>query len=152
MNLESRLARLEALEAIRLLKHRYLNACDMKEIEVIRQCFAEGEVLIDYGALGIFHDRERFVELYQELACKRSVVDLHHGSNSEIELISDTEAKGRWALCYFNIDSSSGVTRQLGGFYQDRYRLTDAGWQMVATCFRAHSEAMGMDLRFATPT
>lgn len=152
MNLESRLARLEALEEIRLLKHRYLNACDLKDVEVIRQCFAEGEVLIDYGPLGIFHDRDRFVALYQELACKSSVVDLHHGSNSEIELVSVTEAKGRWALCYFNIDSASGVTRQLGGFYQDRYRLTDSGWKIMTTCFRAHSEAMGMDLRFATPT
>ena len=29
MTLEQRIARLEALEAIRQLKHRYLNACDL---------------------------------------------------------------------------------------------------------------------------
>ena len=52
MNLEQRIARLEALEDIRQLKHRYLNACDLKQVEVIADCFAEGEVLIDYGPLG----------------------------------------------------------------------------------------------------
>ena len=36
MTLEQRIARLEALEAIRLLKHRYLNACDLKDVEAIR--------------------------------------------------------------------------------------------------------------------
>ena len=40
MDFERRLARLEALEAIRLLKHRYLNACDLKEVETVRDCFA----------------------------------------------------------------------------------------------------------------
>ncbi|MCM2330955.1 MAG: nuclear transport factor 2 family protein, partial [Pseudomonas sagittaria] len=47
MNLEARIARLEALEAIQRLKHRYLNACDLKQVESIRDCFAEGEILID---------------------------------------------------------------------------------------------------------
>lgn len=42
MDFEQRLARLEALEAIRQLKHRYLNACDLKEVEVIRECFTSG--------------------------------------------------------------------------------------------------------------
>ncbi len=60
MNLEQRLERLEALEAIRQLKHRYLNACDLKDVEAIRACFATGEVLIDYGPLGVFKDREPF--------------------------------------------------------------------------------------------
>ena len=31
-HLEQRIAQLEALEAIRQLKHRYLNACDLKEV------------------------------------------------------------------------------------------------------------------------
>ncbi|MBS7662080.1 nuclear transport factor 2 family protein [Pseudomonas lalucatii] len=140
MSLEQRIARLEALEAIRRLKHRYLNACDLKDVECIRDCFAAGEVLIDYGPLGLFKEREAFVALYRELACRDAVIDLHHGANPEIELLSASEAEGRWALWYFNIDASSGATRQLGGFYQDRYRLTEAGWKIVETRFRAHSE------------
>ena len=91
MNLEQRIARLEALEAIRELKHRYLNACDLKQVEVIRACFAEGEIAIDYGPVGLFGDRDSFVALYQSLACNERVIDLHHGANPELELLGEDE-------------------------------------------------------------
>lgn len=74
MTLEQRIARLEALEAIRELKHRYLNACDLKDVTAIRDCFAQGPVLIDYGPLGVFNDREPFLALYRELACVPRVI------------------------------------------------------------------------------
>lgn len=119
---------------------RSLNACDLKQVEVIADCFADGEVLIDYGPLGVFRDRERFVALYRELACHERVIDLHHGVNPEIELLNEDEARGRWALWYFNLDGESGATRQLGGFYQDRYRRVAGDWKIVASCFQAHSE------------
>ncbi|MBM7060331.1 nuclear transport factor 2 family protein [Pseudomonas sp. UL073] len=140
MTLEQRLARLEALEAIRQLKHRYLNACDLKDVAAIRACFAAGDVLIDYGPLGSFSDRDSFVALYQQLACQARVIDLHHGANPELQLLDDEQAEGRWALYYFNLDGESGATRQLGGFYQDRYRRIGGEWRIVATTFRAHSE------------
>jgi hypothetical protein len=108
MSLEQRIARLEALEDIRQLKHRYLNACDLKQVEVIADCFAEGEVLIDYGPLGIFRERDSFVGLYRELACHARVIDLHHGANPEIEVLSEDQAQGRWALWYFNVDARAG--------------------------------------------
>ncbi|MDH4585167.1 nuclear transport factor 2 family protein [Pseudomonas sp. BN415] len=139
MNLEQRLARLEAIEAIRQLKHRYLNACDLKDVEAIRACFAEGEVAIDYGPVGTFRDRDSFVALYQSLACNARVIDLHHGANPEIALVGEEEAVGRWALYYFYLDAETGATRQLGGFYQDRYRCIDGAWKIVETVFRAHS-------------
>lgn len=147
MNLEERIARLEALEAIQRLKHRYLNACDLKQVETIRDCFAAGDILIDYGPIGVFRDRDSFVALYQDLACQPRVIDLHHGSNPEIDLLSEDEAVARWALCYFNLDGETGATRQLGGFYQDRYRLIDGQWCIVETQFRGHFEASGMCLQ-----
>ncbi|BAN47111.1 nuclear transport factor 2 family protein [Metapseudomonas resinovorans] len=139
MSLEQRLARLEALEAIRLLKHCYFNACDLKEVEAIRACFAEGAIVIDYGPLGTFGERDSFVALYQSMACNERVIDLHHGANPEIELTGEDEALGRWALYYFNLDAETGATRQLGGVYQDRYRCIDGAWKIVETVFRAHS-------------
>jgi hypothetical protein len=143
MSLEQRIARLEALEAIRQLKHRYLSACDRKDVATIRDCFAEGEVLIDYGPLGTFQQRDSFVALYQELACHARVIDLHHAANPELELLGDDQAEGRWALYYFNLDGESGATRQLGGFYEDRYRCIDGRWRIVATTFRAHYAVQG---------
>lgn len=146
MSLVERVARLEALEAIRQLKHRYLNACDLKQVEAIRACFAEGEILIDYGPLGCFRERDSFVALYQQLACNERVIDLHHGANPEIELCGADQAVGRWALYYFNLDAESGATRQLGGCYEDRYRCIDGHWRIVATRFRGHSTVLGRSL------
>ncbi|AYF88000.1 nuclear transport factor 2 family protein [Pseudomonas sp. DY-1] len=143
MNLEQRIARLEALEAVRLLKHRYLNACDLKDVETIRACFAEGPITIDYGPVGTFQERDSFVALYQSLACNERVIDLHHGANPELEHLVDDEVAGRWALYYFNVDAESGATRQLGGVYQDRYRRIDGQWKIVETVFRAHSMVVG---------
>ena len=133
MTLEQRIARLEALEAIRQLKHRYLNACDLKDVDSIRDCFAEGEILIDYGPVGQFTDRDGFVALYQQLACHERVKDLHHGSNPEIELLSETEATGRWGLFYFNLDAETGATLQLGAVYYDRYQCIEGQWKIIET-------------------
>ncbi len=138
MTLEERIERLEALEDIRQLKHRYLNACDLKEVEAIRNCFAEGDIVIDYGPVGLFKDRDSFVGLFQEMACHDYVIDLHHGANPEIEVDGD-QAAARWALYYFNINGDTGATRQLGGFYQDEYRRIDGLWKIVKTVFQAHS-------------
>jgi len=133
MDFEQRLARLEALEAIRQLKHRYLNACDLKEVEAIRDCFAQGPITIDYGPLGVFHDRDSFIDLYQRLACQPQVRDSHHGANPEIELLDADNARGRWALSYFNLDAHTGQTRRLGVMYDDAYRRIDGQWKIVAT-------------------
>jgi len=146
VNLEQRMARLEALEAIRQLKYRYLNACDLKEVETVRECFASGPVLIDYEAVGRFEDRDSFVDLYASLACQPQVRDSHHGANPEIELLEDTRARGRWALGYFNLDASTGLTRRLGVVYEDEYRCIDGAWKIVQTRSRILSVVAGRDI------
>ncbi len=56
---EQRLARLEALEEIRMLKHRYFRACDAKDPEAMRRCFVAHGADIYYGpALGSFDDAD----------------------------------------------------------------------------------------------
>ncbi|HQZ04150.1 MAG TPA: nuclear transport factor 2 family protein [Thauera sp.] len=145
MDLEQRIARLEALEAIRQLKHRYLNACDLKDIEAIRDCFATGPIRIDYEAVGVFEERDPFVALYQSLACHPRVRDSHHGANPEIELLSDDTARGRWSLCYFNLDAETGLTRRLGVMYDDEYRRMDGAWKIVATRSRILAVVSGRD-------
>ena len=144
-HLEQRIAQLEALEAIRQLKHRYLNACDLKEVETIRDCFASGPVLIDYEAVGRFEDRDSFVDLYASLACQPQVRDSHHGANPEIELTADDTARGRWSLCYFNLDAETGLTRRLGVIYDDEYRCIAGAWKIVATRSRILAVVSGRD-------
>jgi len=54
-DLESRIARLEDLRAIEMLKWRYLRACDRKQPDVVRACFVP-DAVIDYAG---FERREQ---------------------------------------------------------------------------------------------
>lgn len=134
-DLLARLQRLEDIEAIRRLKARYLHACDRKNIAALRDCFAEGEILIDYGAIGCFDNRDAFLEVYQDKACHPQVIDIHHGHNEQIDWHDTQEASALFDLFFYQIDTRSGMLVQLGGYYEDRFRKIGSEWKIVATRF-----------------
>ena len=137
--LSQRLQQLEDLEAIRQLKARYLNACDLKEIDAIRQCFADGEIVIDYGQIGVFNNREGLISIFNEQGNHDYIADSHHGSNPEITLTGNDGAVGRWALAFSQINSKTNVITQLSGFYDDEYRKINGQWLIVKTTFTVTS-------------
>lgn len=144
--LEKRVRELEDREAIRELKAAYLNACDLKDPDAVRACFAEGEVLIDYGHIGVFHEREPFVQVFEKLGCHEHVLDMHHGANPQIEITGEDSARGNWALHYQNIDSDNRTLTQLAAIYDDEYVRTANGWRIASTRVRFLSTLMaGLD-------
>ncbi|NNE58481.1 MAG: nuclear transport factor 2 family protein, partial [Hellea sp.] len=82
MSIEQRLARLEAESDIRRLKARYLNACDRKDVEAVRYCFAP-DAVIDFPPLGSF-DVDGLIGIFTQMAVSTSIIDSHHGHNGEI--------------------------------------------------------------------
>ena len=137
--IERRLARLEAMEAIRALKARYLACCDRKDPAGMRACFADGPVPVDYGAVGRFDNADALVSLYTEIACHPHMVEMHHGMNPQIEVLDDTHARGSWSLHYFLINTQTKGVTQLAGYYEDEYRMSDGDWKISATKFVATS-------------
>lgn len=135
----TRIQRLEDIDAIRQLKARYLHACDRKQIDAVRDCFADGEVMIDYGAIGSFNNREDFLAVYQEKACRPNIIDMHHSHNGQIQWQSAEAATGTWDLYFYQIDTDTGTLIQLGGFYEDRYIKQDDAWKLVETRFNVTS-------------
>ncbi|HYD62060.1 MAG TPA: nuclear transport factor 2 family protein [Noviherbaspirillum sp.] len=131
--LEARLRALEDMEAIRALKARYFFSCDSKNPQAIRACFAPGKVLIDYGAIGVFHDRDALVELFTRLACHEHIVEMHHGVNPQIVIDSETSARGTWGLHYQQINTVENKLTQLGAYYEDEYRKIDGAWTISKT-------------------
>jgi hypothetical protein len=128
---QHRIERLESLEAIRRLKSRYLNACDQQDPDSARDCFASGEILIDMGHLGVFRDREAFAELYRRLGCHPHVLDMHHGTNSEIDFIDDAHATGLWSLDYRSINTQQKTVTFLSVLYHDEYARTGGRWEIT---------------------
>ncbi len=141
-DLELRLQKLEDIEAIRRLKAAYLHHCDHKNVDAIQACFAEGEVHIDYGALGTFSRREDFIALYQELACHDHIIDMHHGQNAQIQWHSAEQASATWDLYFHQIDHKNNTLTQLAGSYKDEYRKQTGQWRMVSTVFRITSTCL----------
>lgn len=134
-----RLQRLEAAEAIRNLKSRYLACCDDKDPAGMRACFVDGPCAIDYGAVGRFDTADALVAVYTQIACHPHMVERHHGSNPQIEVLDSTRARGRWSLAYELIDTQANRLTQLSGHYEDEYRRVADGWRISATRFVATS-------------
>tara|TARA_R110001592_G_scaffold363396_2_gene687721 strand:+ start:146214 stop:146723 length:510 start_codon:yes stop_codon:yes gene_type:complete len=127
--LEARLQQLEDIEAIKRLKARYLNACDQQDPEAVRACFLEGEVEIDMSSFGHCRNRDEFVDsIFIPMGCHDFVLDMHHCSNPEIELIDSASARGLWGLNYRNINTRESTLTLLSAFYHDEYRKVEGAW------------------------
>jgi hypothetical protein len=139
MNVEQRLSRLEAIEAIKRLKARYFHACDTKQPDIVRECFAPGEIDLRYGRIGEFKDREQLVAVFSELACHKHIVEMHHGQNPQIEVLDESSATAVWGLYYYLIDTRQQTVTQLAGFYEDGYVCIDGQWKINRSCYEVVS-------------
>lgn len=128
IDLEARLQRLEDIQAIQQLKSRYLFCCDRKDPQGVRDCFAPGEVLIDFGRVGVCTHRDQLVEVFTRLGCVEHVIDMHHGANPQIELLTPAHARGTWALHYVMINTRDRQLVELGSYYYDEYIKLDGQW------------------------
>ena len=144
-DLARRIARLEAIEAIKQLKAKYFFACDNKQPELVRTCFIDGDMLIDYGRVGSFSNADDMVAIFAKLACEEHIVEMHHAQNPQIEVLNDTEADATWGLYYYMIDTRANTVTQLGGFYEDEYRCIEGDWKISKTVYRVTSTQL-MDL------
>ncbi len=138
-DLESRIARLEAIEAIKHLKATYFAACDNKDPALVRSCFADGDIDLQYGRVGDYTRADDMVSVFTELACAEHIVEMHHAQNPRISVHSETEASAVWGLYYFMIDANQNIATQLGGSYDDEYRRVDGEWKITRSIFNLHS-------------
>ena len=138
-DLEQRVQRLEDIEEIRALKSRYFYCCDRKDPKGMRDCFKDGPVYIDYGAVGTFDNADALVKIFTEIGCHDHMVEMHHGMNPQIELLDSTRARGSWKLHYFLINTKDRTLTQLGGYYEDEYQVVNGLWKISRTRFVATS-------------
>ncbi len=136
---EERLARLESIEQIKALKHRYLRACDAKRPEEFRNCFIAKGAIVDYGPrVGKFEDADGIAAVFSHIALKRVddkvvILDMHHAMHADIDVVSDTEATGAWTLRFRQVDLEANVERLSAIEYADRYVVEDGEWR-IARC------------------
>ncbi|MGB5809015.1 MAG: nuclear transport factor 2 family protein [Polyangiales bacterium] len=138
--LEDRIARLEAIEAIKVLKARYWYCCDQKDVEGVRDCFAEGEVLIHYdGPVGLVNHRDGLYEVFRDVACQMQIIEMHHGGPPQIEVQGPDTARARWGLVYHLMNTELRTVSVVGGYYDDAYARVEGEWRITKARFEVCS-------------
>nr|WP_255630611.1 nuclear transport factor 2 family protein [Novosphingobium sp. FKTRR1] len=146
--ISARLAALEDKEEIRALKARYLRACDLKDPDTVRDCFAPGPIRIAYQNFPEFTDRDAFVAVYREMGCQPGVYDIHHATNWEIALTGADSATGKWSLNFRTILTGPRHIVRLAVEYDDTYCRKDGRWwiaETVSTITSMLTEAIAED-------
>ncbi len=127
-DLERRIRKLEDIEEIKQLKHRYCAACDDSfDADAIASVFTEDAVW-DGGDFGKLNGREEIRGFFQD-ADKRMPFAVHNVLNPIIEVNGDT-AKGTWYL--FQTCTFAEGNRAIWGAarYDDEYVRRDGKWMI----------------------
>lgn len=141
MSLEERITRIEAVEAIKVLKHRYFRACDAKDPVGFRAAFVDNGAIIDYGVMGSFDDADGIAAVFERIALhqvdgKHLILDMHHGLHPDIRLTGDSTAEGNWTLRFRQLNLHDMTEKVAAIEYADEYVIENGEWkisQSVAT-------------------
>jgi bile-acid 7alpha-dehydratase len=128
--LEHECREMRDVEAIKRLKYKYWRCLDEKLFDELADCFAE-EAVADYGPRLKFQTKDAIVEFLAGAMVRFTCV--HHGHNPEIEITSDTTARGTWALYNYMIDNEANKGLRIGGFYHDEYVKRSGEWRIRST-------------------
>lgn len=134
--------RLIAIEEIKQLKARYFRCMDTKDFAGLRKVFADDARFDASCSLSLEPgpDAEQWIHSGgdQIAAFVQAAVEtlrtVHHGHCHEIEILSDTEARGVIAM-EDQIWDLAGETMTLHGMghYHETYRKEADGWKIVTS-------------------
>lgn len=129
--------RLIAIEDIKRVKAHYCRAIDEKKLEEWRDVFcADAVALTSHAEGGQIVGVDALIEMTRSVL--EGAVTVHHIHAPEIDILSDDEAVGIWAMedrIYWPVERPNffGAKRQFRGtgFYREKYRRIAAGWRIA---------------------
>ncbi|MBW2427166.1 MAG: nuclear transport factor 2 family protein [Deltaproteobacteria bacterium] len=152
--LERRLKTLEETLAITQLKHRCFRLLDQQEWDALRACFTDDvETHYESGHFRFSGIDEvmRFLSESLEGLRRDGRWGIHLGHHPEIEILSETHARGRWTLHAAILDRGRGRAGRQDSFYEDEYRKDDGLWRIsrigYTTFTQGSWEAPGLEMQ-----
>jgi hypothetical protein len=128
------------IEQIKQLKARYFRLMDLKQWDGLADVFADDvEIDVTGEGGGVSHSVAEYIPFLRSSI--EDVITVHHGHMPEIELTSDSAARGVWALEDQLWWPEGGPLKHMHGFghYHETYEKTAAGWKIKSmTITRLH--------------
>jgi hypothetical protein len=126
--------RLEEIERIKQLKHRYFRFLDTADLVGLRSVLADSATTAYIGNTYSV-ELQGAVRIVDYLASMfhSEAVGCHTGHHPEITVHNDTEAEGIWYLTDLYIDLRAGTILDGSGIYRDRYTKVDGEWKIQHT-------------------
>lgn len=131
---ETSILRLEDIELIQQLKHRYFRSVDMADWATMRGVLAE-DATTAYIGTTYRHEIEGAEKIIEFLSgsMNANAVACHTGHHPEITVLSDTDAEGIWYLTDLYMDFRDNTILTGSGIYRDKYKKIGGEWRIQHT-------------------
>jgi len=130
--LEARMKRFEDIEAIKRLKYKYFRTLDSKLWDELAECFTEDATTAYSGGKYSFQGKDAIMKFLKE-GLNPTMISMHQCHHPEIELTSDTTARGVWALQDYVIVTQANISLRGAAFYHDEYVKANGEWKIKHT-------------------
>jgi hypothetical protein len=127
------MSKLEEIEAIKQLKYKYFRCLDRKEWDQMAETLTADAVSAYDSGKYSFEGRDAIMGFLREALGSPRAISRHHGHHPEIELTSETTARGTWYLEDYVIFKDTNTALSGAGFYADEYVKVDGRWLIRST-------------------
>jgi hypothetical protein len=124
------------IEAIKRLKYKYLRCLDQKLWDELAECFVEKATSAYGGGKYSYRGRDAILEFLRDAMGADTFHSSHQVHQPEIDLTSETTARGIWALEDVVIDLKWDITIRGSAFYEDEYVKEDGVWKIQHTGYK----------------
>ncbi|HYA69614.1 MAG TPA: nuclear transport factor 2 family protein [Acidimicrobiales bacterium] len=124
---------LEAIEAIRMLKHRYFRLLDTKRFVELGALLTDDVTTSFQSGELAFTGRDAVVQFLTESLGSPTVISLHNGHHPEITLTGSDSATGTWYLEDRVIVPARHFEIWGTAIYNDEYAKVDGAWKIRHT-------------------
>jgi hypothetical protein len=125
---------LKDTEAVKRVKYRYFRCIDTANLTELAELIHEDVEVDLIGGTYRFQTRGRdnYVRMIGN-AFHADFIGIHNGHHPEIDILSETEAKGLWYLSDVAMDLTTKVATVGSALYRDRYVKVDGAWKIRET-------------------
>ncbi len=133
--LEAKMQRFQDIEAIKRLKYKYLRTLDSKLWDELAECFTEDATTAYGDGKHSFRGRDAIMKFLKE-SLNPTMISMHQCHHPEIELTSDTAARGTWALQDYLVMTQANRSLAGAAFYHDEYVKVNGEWKIKHTGYK----------------